>query len=238
MSPAMPFFTSRKTLRPPAAMKTPSCSTLAPFFPGSSLSRITRAAIGTARTSFFSSMMMSAVAEKPGFSVSGGWSRVMTVLKSLDSAVVVLAALAEVMAELPTSVTVPFMILPGMASTVTSARLPIRTFTTSVSSTRTSASMTERSAMVSSTVPGLFMVPMMATSPSSTFRLVTMPSMGETMEVLRMASLVLFSEALACSMRCRFDCLLASAISNWMPASSNCSLEISPSSKSCLRRSR
>ncbi len=33
--------------------------------------------------------------------------------------------------------------------------------------------------MVSRTVPGLFMVPMMATSPSSTRRLVMTPSMGE-----------------------------------------------------------
>jgi hypothetical protein len=39
--------------------------------------------------------------------------------------------------------------------------------------------MTDRSAIVSMTVPGLFMVPMMATSPSSTWRLVMTPSIGE-----------------------------------------------------------
>ena len=48
--------------------------------------------MGTVSTPFFSSMTMSAVAEKPGFSVSGGFSRVMTVLKSLDSAAVALDA--------------------------------------------------------------------------------------------------------------------------------------------------
>ena len=45
----------------------------------------------------------------------------------------------------------------------------------SVSSTSTSASMTDMSAIVSSTVPALFIVPMTAVSPSSMLRRVTMP---------------------------------------------------------------
>ena len=51
----------------------------------------------------------------------------------------------------------------------------------SVSSTSTSASMTDMSAIVSSTVPALFIVPTTTFSPSSMFRRVTMPSMGDEM---------------------------------------------------------
>ncbi len=48
----------------------------------------------------------------------------------------------------------------------------------SVSSTSTSASITDMSATVSSTVPALFMVPTITFSPSSMLRRVTMPSNG------------------------------------------------------------
>ena len=50
----------------------------------------------------------------------------------------------------------------------------------SVSSTSTSASMTDMSAMVSSTVPALFIVPTTTFSPTSTLRRVTMPSKGDS----------------------------------------------------------
>ena len=54
----------------------------------------------------------------------------------------------------------------------------------SVSSTSTSAWIIDMSAIVSSTVPALFIVPITAVSPSSMLRLVTRPSMGDTMRTL------------------------------------------------------
>jgi hypothetical protein len=67
---------------------------------------------------------------------------------------------------------------------VTVARWPTFTFGTSVSSTSITASTTLMSAMVRSFVPALFIVPMTATSPSSTGRAVTIPSMGAVIVVL------------------------------------------------------
>jgi hypothetical protein len=57
--------------------------------------------------------------------------------------------------------------------------LPDITNGMSVSSTSTSASMTDMSATVSSTVPALFIVPTITFSPSSMLRRVTMPSKGD-----------------------------------------------------------
>ena len=56
---------------------------------------------------------------------------------------------------LPISVTLPVNVLPGIASMVTFAVWPNLTLGMSVSSTSTSASMTDMSATVSSTVPGV-----------------------------------------------------------------------------------
>ncbi len=67
---------------------------------------------------------------------------------------------------------------------VTVASCPSSTLGMSVSSTSTSASMTERSAMVASTVPWLFMVPTTTVSPSSMLRRVTTPEMGEVIVTL------------------------------------------------------
>ena len=85
---------------------------------------------------------------------------------------------------LPISVTLPVNVLPGIASIVTFAFWPSFTFGMSVSSTSTSASMTDMSAIVSSTVPALFIVPMTTVSPSSMLRRVTMPVIGDSMRTL------------------------------------------------------
>ena len=66
---------------------------------------------------------------------------------------------------------------------VTVARWPTLTEGMSVSSTSITASTTLMSAMVISTVPALFIVPMTATSPSSTGSAVTMPAIGARMVV-------------------------------------------------------
>ena len=58
------------------------------------------------------------------------------------------------------------------------------TFGMLVSSTSTSAWITDMSASVSSTVPALFIVPMTAVSPSWMLRRVTMPSIGDSMRTL------------------------------------------------------
>ena len=67
---------------------------------------------------------------------------------------------------------------------VTVASCPSSTLGMSVSSTSTSASITERSAIVASTVPWLFMVPTTTVSPSSMLRRVTTPEMGEVIVTL------------------------------------------------------
>ncbi len=85
---------------------------------------------------------------------------------------------------LPISVTLPLNFLSGIASIVIFAGCPSRIDGMSVSSTSTSASMTDMSAMVSITVPALFMVPMTTISPCSMFRRVTMPSMGDSIRTL------------------------------------------------------
>ena len=85
---------------------------------------------------------------------------------------------------LPISVTLPVNVWPGIASIVTFAGWPILTVGMSVSSTSTSASMIDMSAIVSSTVPALFIVPMTTVSPSSMLRRVTMPSIGDSMRTL------------------------------------------------------
>ena len=72
-----------------------------------------------------------------------------------------------------------------MASMVTVAFWPICTSGMSVSSTSTSASITDMSATVSSTVPALFIVPTTTFSPSSMLRRVTMPSNGDIEARLR-----------------------------------------------------
>ena len=51
------------------------------------------------------------------------------------------------------------------------------------SSIRATTSMRDRSATSISTVPGLFIVPVIAISPTSTFSRVTTPSIGERMVV-------------------------------------------------------
>ena len=80
---------------------------------------------------------------------------------------------------LPISVTCAANVRPSMASIVIVTFWPSFTAGMSVSSTSISASMTDMSATVSSTVPALFIVPITTFSPSSTLRRVTMPSNGE-----------------------------------------------------------
>ena len=86
---------------------------------------------------------------------------------------------------------------PGIASIVTLAGWPKRTLGISVSSTSTSASMIDMSAMVSSTVPALFIVPMTTVSPSSMLRRVTMPAIGDSIRTLLRSNRALSAVALS-----------------------------------------
>ncbi len=119
---------------------------------------------------------------------------------------------------------------------VTFAAWPSSTFGMSVSSTSTSASMTDMSAMVSSIVPALFIVPTTAVSPSSMFRRVTRPSIGDEMitwfMLYRVVDRLAFS-CLICSWRVWMSCSRARS-SAWRTATSFCarsrdSLVVSPS---------
>ena len=87
-------------------------------------------------------------------------------------------------------------VLPVIASTVIFPIWPIFTLGISVSSTSTSASITDMSATCSSTVPALFMVPTTAVSPCSTLRRVMMPSIGASMRTL-LRSVLAFSSVAA-----------------------------------------
>ena len=71
----------------------------------------------------------------------------------------------------------------------------------SVSSTSTSASMIDMSAIVSSTVPALFIVPMTTVSPSSMLRRETMPSIGDSMRARLRLYCAWFSAAPSWRMR-------------------------------------
>jgi hypothetical protein len=76
---------------------------------------------------------------------------------------------------------------------------PISISGTSVSSTSSTASISDRSPIVRSTVPGLFIVPTIAVSPSSTFSRVTRPAIGAVITVLASRSTASRSDARACS---------------------------------------
>src|SRR3989475_4383467 len=92
------------------------------------------------------------------------------------------------MLELEIFVTRPVNVVSGKASIDTSTESPRCTRTTSVSSTRTFAWMTDRSETVSSSPTSLENVPGTATSPSSTASRVTRPDIGAVMWVLRRLS--------------------------------------------------
>ena len=109
-------------------------------------------------------------------------SKVTTTLKFV--ACVPAAAAVVWIGLLPISVTLPVNVLSGIASMVIFAIWPRESVGMSVSSTSTSASMTDMSAIVSSTVPALFIVPTTTISPSSMLRRVTMPSIGDSMRTL------------------------------------------------------
>ena len=100
-------------------------------------------------------------------------------------------------------------VLSGIASIVTFAGWPSCTFGMSVSSTSSSAWMTDMSAIVSSTVPALFIVPITAFSPSSMLRRVTMPSIGESMRTWLRSYRALSRSAAFCLMR--VACIVISA---------------------------
>ncbi len=81
------------------------------------------------------------------------------------------------------SVTRPLNTLSGKASISMLALSPSSICGMSVSSTSTTASISDRSATVSRTVPGLFIVPTIAVSPCSTLRRVTRPLIGAVITV-------------------------------------------------------
>src|SRR5579862_683451 len=109
--------------------------------------------MGIVSTRWRVAVVILAVQERPGRISSGGLSSATTTLKSFASwlDVVVCDAAKPVdrtMAVLPISITWPLNVLFGMASIVTSAVWSILTLTMSVSSTFTSAVMSDMSAIV------------------------------------------------------------------------------------------
>jgi hypothetical protein len=127
---------------------------------------------------------MSAVQVKPGRTSGIRSSSVTTTLNVVACCPAPCCCVVVWIGLLPISVTVPPNVRSRIASIVTFARWPSRTCGMSVSSTSTSAWMTDMSAIVSITVPGLFIVPMTTISPSSMFRRVMMPSIGDSMRTL------------------------------------------------------
>ena len=157
-------------------------------------------------------VVMSAVHVKPGRTSGIGSSSITTTLKLVACVVWDGAADVPVPAGwiglLPISVTCPLNVRSGSASMVIFASCPMLTLGMLVSSTSTSAWMTDMSASVSSTVPALFIVPMTAVSPSWMLRRVTMPSIGDSMRTLLRSYLALSSPARSWLMRaaCAFTC--------------------------------
>ena len=139
--------------------------------------------MGTARASCRVAVVMSAVQLNPGRTSGTCWSSV-TFTRKFVACWVELDAPACWMGLLPISVTWPGNVWSGSASMVTLAGCPMASAGMSVSSTSIWASMTDMSAIVISTVPALFIVPMTTVSPSSMFRRVMMPSMGDSMRTL------------------------------------------------------
>src|SRR5271165_5856453 len=102
---------------------------------------------------------------------------------------------------LPISVTTPLNRCFGIASIETSAGSPSLTLTMSVSSTFTSAVITEMSAIVIKVLPGAFWMPITTVSPSRTGRLVMTPSNGARYSVLLSTSAACRRFAAFCPMR-------------------------------------
>ena len=82
-----------------------------------------------------------------------------------------------------TESTTPLNSLSGYARMRTAARCPAFSPPTSDSSTSATANICPRSATSMITVPGLFIVPVTTSSPTSALRRVTIPSIGEVMVV-------------------------------------------------------
>ena len=145
--------------------------------------RTTTAWIGTAVALALVAVSISTSAVMPGRTCGTLWSNT-----TLTSKFVCPSGTAEPptprFAVLPISVTVPGNDVSGSASTVILAFCPNFMSTTSLSSTSAFTSMRERSETVRIWVPGLFIVPMMTTSPCSTLRALTTPSKGATKRVL------------------------------------------------------
>jgi len=152
-------------------------------FSSKTSSRTATAGIGTAVTFFRFAVVMSAVQVKPG-RTSGMLSSITTTTLKLVACLEPAFAPVAWIGLFPISVTCPANVLSGSASIETFASWPTDTFGMFVSSTSTSAWMTDMSASVRRTVPALFIVPMTAVSPSWMFRRVTMPSIGDSMRTL------------------------------------------------------
>ena len=142
------------------------------------------------------------------------------------------------MAELPISVTLPVNSVSSKASIRIVALSPTEIDGTSVSSTCTTTSITERSEIVSTRLPGLFIVPMMTVSPSSTFRRVTLPSMGARKIVLESCSSASSTDARHCATPCCEEDSVARATSTRVRASSTCSPLTSTESRALRLSSR
>jgi hypothetical protein len=106
---------------------------------------------------------------------------------------------ALLIALLPIRVTRPAKMRFGKASMRTATLSPIEMCGTSVSSTLTRASISARSATVSSSEPGLFIVPITAVSPAWMLSRVTRPLIGARIVVFASCSRASASAACACA---------------------------------------
>jgi hypothetical protein len=226
-SPAMPVFTATNSARLSRTTKTPSSSlrswpdfsseactlvrlgrlslrgsrTILPSL-STTISRTVVAWIGTDTTLLRVAVVISAVQVNPG-RTSGISSSTVTLTLKFVACVAAVGAPVAWIGLLPISVTLPVNVLPGIASIVIFAFCPSCTLGMSVSSTSTSASITDMSATVSRTVPALFMVPTTTVSPSSMLRRVMMPVIGDSMRTLLRLYLAFSSDASSCCMRRR-----------------------------------
>ncbi len=172
MAPDIPVSTGTISMRPPSILRTASISRV----PSAGSGRGTTHCTGTEMQSDTLFVMMSTEADMPDLSL--GSVSVSSIVTSYSATSPVMTA-ASFSAASPTLRTVPSNTVSWRASSVTSAGMPDRTPTTSLSTSVTRTRKLDMSSILSRTVPGVFMVPTIAISPSSTFSAVTTPAIGE-----------------------------------------------------------
>ncbi len=158
--------------------------------------------MGMAGTSSRTAVTTSPVAERSGRTPAGGSRSATRTSKSTAWSPAWAWGPTPWTDELPIFRTLPASGRPGKASISTEAESPTETRGMSVSSTSSTASISVRFEIVRSRLPGLFMVPTTAVSPTSTLRRVTRPDMGARITDLSRRSSASLSPARACSTAC------------------------------------